>query len=373
MSSSFSSNAEKARSDGMVRFPREVYSRRSGKEGVEPVTEARYYEKLADDVVRCRLCFKECRISDKERGWCGNRENVGGKLYTLVYGRPSAMQLDPVEKEPCYHMMPGLVILCIGTAGCNYECRCCHNWTLSQFRIEQIDYFVIPPQAAVAVAQKYRCMGVSFTYNEPTVFYEYMFDVMKACKHTGDIKTLFHTNGSLSPEPLQEILKITDAVTVDLKGFREELYRTHCSGKLEPTLNTLKAIRKAGVHLEIVDLVIPGRSDDLDDIREMCRWVKRELGDDVPMHFNRFMPAYKLRNLPQTPVNVLEQAHAIATKETELKFVYVGNVPGHPFNSTYCPHCKKRIIHRLHFGLLSNDVENGKCRFCGCPIPGIWT
>ncbi len=366
-------HAEKAKSEGRVRLPREVFSRASGREGISPVAEARYYEKLPDDAVRCLLCFKQCRISDKERGYCGNRENVRGKLYSLVYGRPSAVQLDPVEKEPCYHMLPGLVILCIGTAGCNYECRCCHNWTLSQFRIEQMDYFVLPPESVLEVARRYQCMGVSFTYNEPTVFYEYMFDVMKVFKEAGGFKTLFHTNGSLSPEPLNEIVKVADAVTVDLKGFRESLYHSHCSGKLEPTLNFLKAVKKNGVHLEIVDLVIPGRSDDLDDIREMCRWVKKELGDEVPMHFNRFVPAYKLKNLPPTPVGVLEQARDIAVKEAGIKFVYVGNVPGHPFNSTYCPRCAKRLINRLHFAVQSNDVVNGRCRFCGCPIPGIWT
>lgn len=373
MLSPFAACAEKAKSEGRVRLPRGDFSRRSGKDGVVPDKEAMYYEKLGDDAVRCLLCFKQCRISDKERGYCGNRENVGGKLYSLVYGRPSALQLDPVEKEPCYHMMPGLVILCIGTAGCNYECKCCHNWTLSQFRIEQMDYFDLLPEGVAATAKKYQCMGVSFTYNEPTVFYEYMLDVMKICKREGGFKTLFHTNGSLSMEPLQEILKVADAVTVDLKGFKEPLYASHCSGRLEPTLNFLKAVKKSGRHLEIVDLVIPGRSDDLDDIREMCRWVKKELGDDVPVHFNRFFPAYKLRNLPRTPVNVLDQAHEIATKEVGLKFVYVGNAPGHPFNSTYCPACGKRVIYRLHFGLLADDVVKGRCRFCGCPIPGVWS
>jgi pyruvate formate lyase activating enzyme len=269
-------------------------------------------------------------------------------------------------------MMPGTVILCTGTAGCNYECRCCHNWTLSQFRIEQMDYFDLPPEAIVAIAKRHKCMAVSFTYNEPTVFYEYMFDVMKIAKQKGDLKTLFHTNGSLSPEPLQEILKIADAVTVDLKGFKEESYKAYCSGRLEPTLNFMKAVKKAGRHLEIVDLMVPGRSDDLDDVREMCRWVKKELGDEVPTHFNRFYPAYKVQNLPRTPVSVLEQAHAVAVNEMGLKFVYVGNVPGHRFNSTYCPNCKKMLIHRLHFEVLSNDVLNGRCRSCGCPIPGIW-
>jgi pyruvate formate lyase activating enzyme len=372
MVSSSRLHAEKAKSGGRVRLPRQALYRLSGRDGVKPVKEASYCEKLGDDAVRCLLCFKQCRISPLERGWCGNRENRDGKLYSLVYGRPSALQLDPVEKEPCYHMMPGAVILCTGTAGCNYECRCCHNWHLSQFRIEQIDYFDLPPEGIAAIAKQYDCMGVSFTYNEPTVFYELMFDVMKTCKAWGGFKTLFHTNGSLSVEPLRELLKITDAVTVDLKGFREELYKSHCSGKLQPTLDFMKEVKKTGRHLEIVDLVIPGRSDDLNDIREMCRWVKRELCDEVPMHFNRFFPAYKLQNLPPTPVTVLEQAHAIAVNEVGLKYVYVGNVPGHPSNSTFCPHCKKRLIHRLHFEVVSDDVVNGRCRFCGCPIPGIW-
>lgn len=365
-------NAQTAKSDGRVRFPTEIFSVRSKSGTPQLQKEALHYEKLEDDRVRCLLCFKECRIAAKERGYCGNRECSGGKLYSLVYGRPSALQLDPVEKEPCFHMMPGTTILCIGTAGCNYECRCCHNWHLSQFRIEQMDYYELPPSAIAAIARRHGCMGVSFTYNEPTVFYEYMLDVMKECKAEGQIKTLFHTNGSLSPEPLREILKITDAVTVDLKGFKEELYQGHCSGRLEPTLNFMKTVKASGVHLEIVDLLIPTVSDNLDDIRAMCRWVKDELSADTPIHFNRFYPNYKLLNLPPTPVRILEQAHAIATNETGLRFVYVGNVPGHRYNSTYCPSCKKKLIDREHFLVRSSAVVDGKCRFCGGAMPGVW-
>jgi len=365
-------NAQMTPSDGRVRFPTEIYLLRARKGAADPVKEALYYEKVADDVVRCTLCFKECRIAVKERGYCGNRENSDGTLYSLVYARPSALQLDPVEKEPCFHMLPGTTILCIGTAGCNYECRCCHNWHLSQFRIEQMEYYELPPEAIAGIAKRHGCMGVSFTYNEPTVFYEYMLDVMKACKAAGPFKTLFHTNGSLSAEPLAEILKITDAVTVDLKGFREELYQRHCTGRLEPTLKFMKTVKASGAHLEIVDLVIPTVSDNLDDIRAMCRWVKDELSDDTPIHFNRFYPSYKLLNLPPTPVSVLEKAHAIAVNDVGLKFVYVGNVPGHRYNSTYCPGCQKRLIDREHFRVRSCEVVKGRCRFCGRAIPGVW-
>ncbi len=214
------------------------------------------------------------------------------------------------------------------------------------------------------------CDAVSFTYNEPTVFYEQMFDTARLAREQG-LRALFHTNGSMNPEPLSALLEHMDAVTVDLKAFTAEFYQQVSSSELWPVLRTLENVRKAGKHLEIVNLVIPTKNDDLDDIRRMCVWIKETLGDEVPLHFTRFSPAYKLTNLPPTAVETLEAAAGIADEEG-LQYVYVGNIPGHERNSTFCPQCGERIIHRIHFSVVSRDIEQGKCRFCGHEIPGIW-
>jgi pyruvate formate lyase activating enzyme len=214
------------------------------------------------------------------------------------------------------------------------------------------------------------CDAVSFTYNEPTVFYEHMFDVARAAKEAG-LAVLFHTNGGMNEEPLAALLEYVDAVTVDLKAFTPTFYREVSSSELEPVLRTLQQIHRSGVHLEIVNLLVTTLNDDMDDIRRMCRWIRDTLSDEVPLHLNRFGPAYKLTSLPPTPIETLESAVDIADEEG-LKYVYLGNYPGHARNSTFCPECGQRIIQRVHFAVLSLDVEGGKCRFCGHAIPGVW-
>lgn len=332
--------------------------------------EARHYTQLPDQRVQCQMCFRRCVVPDNGRGFCRNRLNVGGRYYTLVYGRPSALQIDPIEKEPSHHMWPGALILCTGTASCNNRCKFCHNWHLSQRSFEDIDHIDITPEDTVALAKDKGCDALSFTYNEPTVFFEHMFDVAKVAKQEG-MGTLFHTNGGINEAPLAELLEHMDAVTVDLKGFTPEFYREVASSELEPVLRTLTQIYQAGVHLEIVNLVIPTLNDDLDDVRRMCQWIRDTLSDEVPLHLNRFSPAYKLTSLPRTPIETLESAAGIADEEG-LQYVYIGNVPGHRRNSTFCPNCGEKIISRIHFSPLSLDVEKGRCRFCGHGIPGVW-
>jgi pyruvate formate lyase activating enzyme len=332
--------------------------------------EAAYYVQLDDKRVQCQVCFRRCIVPEGERGFCRNKVNVDGRYFTLVYGRPSALQIDPIEKEPAFHFWPGATIFCTGTASCNNRCKFCQNWHLSQRSFEEIDHFVISPENAVAHAQERECDAVSFTYNEPTVFYEHMLDVAKEAQRKG-LGTLFHTNGGMNQEPLAALLEFMDAVTVDLKAFTPEFYRDVSSSELEPVLRTLQQIHWSGCHLEIVNLMIPTLNDDMEDVRRMCRWIGDSLSRQVPLHFTRFHPAYRLTSLPPTPVSTLEEAVKVADEEG-LEYVYIGNVPGHERNSTFCPACGEKIIGRVHFSVLSLDVVKGKCRFCGHPIPGIW-
>lgn len=333
--------------------------------------EAMFYKRLDKGVVQCEVCFRGCVLKQGQRSFCRNKVNIDGKLYSLVHSRPSAVHIDPIEKEPAYHMLPGTEILCFGTAGCNFRCKFCHNWHLSQKSIEEMDYiYELTPEQGVDIAISKKIPTLSFTYNEPTSFYEYVYDMAKIAKEKG-LNILFHSNGSMSPKPLKELLKFTDAVTIDLKGFTNDFYENTSSAKLEPCMKTLEIIKEENKWLEIVNLLIPGLNDNHDDIKRMCLWIKEHLGDDVPLHFSRFFPNYKLTNIPATSIKGLEKAHQIAV-DAGLKYITIGNVPGHELNSTFCPNCQKRIIHRVHFQVLKNNVKNGKCKFCGYSIPGIW-
>ena len=334
------------------------------------IHEARYYRRLTDARVQCQLCFRQCVVMPGRRGFCRNRENRGGRYYTLVYGKPCSLQIDPIEKEPSYHMLPGARIFCTATASCNNRCKFCHNWHISQRSVEETQNYELTPEEVVQLAVEHRCEAMSFTYSEPTVFYEYMFDIARLAKDRG-LKVLYHTNGLINEEPLLALLKLMDAVTVDLKAFTSKFYREVCSSELEPVLETLQNIRKTEVHLEVVNLMIPTLNDELKDVRRMCAWIREHLGAHTPLHLNRFSPVYKLKKLFHTPIRTLEQARDVAVEEG-LKFVYIGNVPGHTYNSTFCPKCGERLIHRVHFASRSNRIEHGKCAFCGETIPGIW-
>jgi pyruvate formate lyase activating enzyme len=332
--------------------------------------EARYYSQLDGSRVQCQVCFRRCIVPEGGRGFCRNKVNIDGRYFTLVYGRPSALQIDPIEKEPHFHMLPGGTIFCTGTASCNNRCKFCHNWHLSQRSFEEIQHVDLHPIQTVELALEMGCDAVSFTYNEPTVFYEHMFDVAMLARRAG-LGTLFHTNGGINEEPLAMLLEHMDAVTVDLKAFTPEFYRQVSSSELEPVQRTLQQIHESDAHLEIVNLVVPTLNDDMEDVRRMCRWIGETLSDEVPLHFTRFHPAYKLTSLPPTPLETLESAAQIAD-EAGLQYVYIGNYPGHERNSTFCPQCGEIIIGRVHFAVESLDVEQGRCRFCGHEIPGIW-
>ena len=332
--------------------------------------EAMFYTRLERNRVQCDLCFRNCLIENGGRGFCRVRQNRRGILFSLVYGKPAGLQIDPIEMEPMYHMLPGHSNFCVYTASCNFRCIHCHNWHVSQRGPEEIKSERYSPVEIVREAVNSGCRSISHSINEPTVFYEYMYDIVKHAKEEG-LLTLFHTNGYLSPDALKGILKYTDGVTVDLKAFADKFYREVSSATLEPVLRTLKIIREAEVHLEIVNLMIPTLNDDRDDILKMCVWIRNNLGDEVPLHFNRFTPRYKLTNLPSTPLGTLEAAAGIAYG-AGLKYVYVGNVAGHRHNSTWCPGCGERLIHRTHISVLDISMKNGTCMKCGYRIQGIW-
>lgn len=358
---------------GLTIFSKYLFRYSNRQAIAEPKTslyEAKYYEKLSGKKVRCDICFRACVVPNGHRGFCRNKENKNGTYYTLVYNKPCAIHLDPIEKEPAFHMLPGSTIFCIATAGCNNRCKFCQNWHISQRSVEETTNYFLSPQHIVEKARESGACAVSFTYSEPITFYEYMFAIAKLARQEG-LKALCHTNGLIKRTPLLALLQNLDAVTVDLKGFTPQFYRDVCSSKLEPVLDSLKTIRETKTHLEIVNLVIPTLNDDVNDIKRMCVWIKHHLGEETPLHFSRFFPSYKLKNLPPTPVATLEKAKEIADR-AGLHYVTIGNVPGHKYNSTYCPSCKKRIVHRVHFRVYSNAVKKGKCKFCGHPIPGIW-
>lgn len=331
--------------------------------------EAMFYERLDENKVWCQLCFRKCIIAEGKRGFCRVRENHAGRLYSLVYAKPSAVHIDPIEKEPQLHMLPGTDILCLGTVGCNFKCQHCHNWHLSQASSGDLETYYLPPEKVVEEVLARKIPTISFTYNDPIVCYEYLYDVARLAKEKG-VRILWHSNGSINAEPLRELLKYSDAVTIDLKGFSKRAYE-NSSAELEPVLRTLKIIKEEGIWLEIVNLVIPTINDSSDEIRQMCEWIKENLGEDIPLHFSRFSPAYRLTHLPPTPIDTLEKAYKVA-KEVGLEYVTIGNVPGHKYNSTFCPKCEKRLIHRIHFTVLSNNIKEGGCNFCGYKIPGIW-
>ncbi len=332
--------------------------------------EAMFYQKLEDNKVQCQLCFLKCIIPEGKIGICRVRENIGGNLYSLVYGKIFSWQVAPIEKDGMYHLLPGSKLLALATVGCNFRCKNCQNWTLTQVGPENRRYNKWSPKEVVELAIRKGARTISGTINEPTIFFEYLYSIAKEAREHG-IKMQFHTNGGISPEPLRKLLKYMDGVVLDLKGFTEEFYREILFAELEPVLETLKIIKEEGVWLEITNLIIPTLNDNMNDIRRMCEWIKENLGADVPLHFTRFSPAYRLRHLPPTPIRTLEEARKIAL-EIGLNYVTIGNVPGHRYNSTFCPGCGKRLIHRIHFTVMSNKIEEGKCRFCQHKIPGIW-
>jgi len=321
--------------------------------------------------VKCNLCPHGCILAEGQRGRCRTRENRGGRLYSMAYGNPCAVHVDPIEKKPFYHFLPTAAAFSIATAGCNLRCLYCQNWQISQFPPEETQNVDLPPEAVVQAAQQSDAPVIAYTYSEPTAFYEYMLETARRGREAG-LYNVVISAGFINPAPLRELCAAVDAIKIDLKGYDEGFYERVCEARLQPVLDAIRTIYEAGVHLEIVNLVVPTLNDNLDQLRALSRWIARDISPDVPLHFSRFHPQYKLTNLPPTPVETLDKAREIALEEG-VHFVYVGNVAGHPGNHTYCPACGRLIIAREGFAVTEYHLDsNGKCAYCGTPIPGVW-
>ena len=331
--------------------------------------EAYHYKKLANSV-QCQLCPNECVLGEGDRGFCRVRVYKDNKLYTLAYGNPCSVHVDPIEKKPLYHYLPTTGAFSIATAGCNFRCLNCQNWSISQFRPEDTQNYDLMPESVVLAAQQNNCQSIAYTYSEPSVFYEYMLDTSILANNVG-IKNLWITNGYMNEKPLREFCKYLGAANVDLKGFDDNFYIKVCSGRRDPVLRTLKILKEEKRWFEVTNLMVPTLSDDLDKVREMSQWLYKNIGADYPLHFSRFHPQYKLTHLPPTPVEVLESGRKIAMDEG-VKFVYIGNVPGHEAQNTYCPKCGKIVIEREGYNVDMSNFENGACKSCGEEINGIW-
>ncbi len=335
-----------------------------------PPTEARYYEKLRGGEVRCLLCPKLCRVAPGGRGSCGVRENRGGTYYSLVYGRPCAIHLDPIEKKPFFHVLPGTQAYSLATVGCNLTCKFCQNWQISQSRPEDVEIAHRTPERIALDAKNAGARSIAYTYGEPVVFNEYVQDIAVHGRKMG-ILSVVVSNGYINERPLLDLCGVVDAIKIDLKAFTDEYYRDICGATLRPVLDTIVRIRRSGVWMELVYLMVPTLNDDPRELREMARWLKSDVGSDVPVHFSRFYPQYQLRDLPPTPIASLERAYDIC-KEEGLEYVYIGNVPGHETENTYCPSCSEVVISRSGYRVTSVDIIEGRCRHCGREIPGIW-
>jgi len=332
--------------------------------------EAKFYQKLQNKKIKCKLCPRECTVGDRERGYCGVRENHGGTYYTLVHSRVCAAHIDPIEKKPLFHYLPGTLAFSVATAGCNVNCKFCQNWDISQVRPEQVPADYAPPKLVAELAKQHNCPTIAYTYSEPVIFREYLMDAADA-GHEAGVRSVVVSNGYMQEEALKTAYGKMDAVKIDLKSFTESYYKDVVVGELKPVLDSLVTLRKMNKWTEIVYLVVPTLNDSDSEFRGLARWIKTNLGADVPIHFTQFHPEYLLKNLPITPVPTLERAKAIADAEG-LHYVYIGNVPGHPAQNTYCPKCQRMLVERVGFTASRMLIRKSSCPFCGQPIPGVW-
>jgi len=330
---------------------------------------AMFQEETARGIM-CRICPNECVLNEGELSKCNNRRVHNSKLFTMAYGNPCSVNVDPVEKKPLYHFFPGSKAFSIATAGCNLVCLNCQNWTISQTSPDKTRNLDLMPKAVVEECLKNNCRSIAYTYSEPVTFYEYVFETATLARNSG-IKNIFKSNGYINPEPLKKLCSVLDAANIDLKAFNESSYLKLTGGKLQPVLDSLKVFRDSEVWLEITNLVIPDWTDNLDEIGKMCKWLGENGFRNTPLHFSRFYPMHKLEQLPPTPVEFLESAYKLATGEG-LKYVYTGNVPGKEISDTKCPSCNSVAVARQGYRIAANNIAGGKCSKCGTKIEGVW-
>ena len=333
--------------------------------------EAMLWEALDDQVVRCRLCGHQCRIEPGKTGICRVRRNDGGVLRTLNYDAIVALNVDPIEKKPLFHFLPGTQSLSIAASGCNFQCDFCQNWQISQSpRDGSIHGRAVSPSELVAAAASQHCRSISYTYTEPTVFFELCYDTARLAAEQG-IGNCFVSNGFLTPQAVETIAPFLDAINVDLKAFRDETYRRIMKARLEPVLTCLEALVRAGVWVEVTTLIVPGMNDSPQELRDIAGFIADRLGPHVPWHVSRFHGDYKMSSTPATPLSTLEAACRIAA-QAGLKYVYCGNAPGQADERTYCPGCKCVLIDRVGYDVRSNRLAEGACPDCGEAIEGAW-
>ena len=330
------------------------------------------YNPLKDGKVQCILCNHRCVIPSSKRGICGVRENREGKLYTLVYGHAISLNVDPVEKKPLFHLLPGSTSFSIATVGCNFQCLQCQNHEISQMPRDQegrIEGSDISPSKIISLTKQYRCRSISYTYTEPTIYFEYAYEIARHAHQEG-IKNIFVTNGYMTGEALKTIQPYLDAANVDLKSFREKFYKEVCGATLKPILENLKQMREMGIWVEVTTLVIPTLNDSDQEFEEIAQFIL-SLGAEVPWHISAFYPTYKMLNLPRTSPSLLHRAREIGMR-AGLRYVYCGNIPGEEGEDTFCPYCRHKVIERVGFRVTRNDVMNGECPHCHGKLDGIW-
>ena len=335
--------------------------------------EAYLYAPLADNKVKCNLCSHRCVIKDDRRGLCSVRENQAGKLHTLVYGKVIARHVDPIEKKPLFHFLPGTLSYSIATAGCNFRCKFCQNADIAQMPADHKGMIMgdtVTPEEMVDAAARAGCRSISYTYTEPTVFFELAYDTARIA-HARGIRNVFVTNGYMTAEALEMINPYLDAANVDLKAFTEKYYKDLCGARLKHVQKNLKRMKDYGIFVEITTLIVPGLNDDSTELQQLAGFIADDLGPDTPWHISRFHPTYKLTDRPPTPVKTLTKAREIGL-QAGLKYVYTGNVPGNTGENTFCPGCGEMVIERWGFQVGAMRIKDGRCTSCGARIEGVW-
>lgn len=332
--------------------------------------EALLYEKEENNFVKCGLCSHRCKIAENKTGICGVRTNRGGVLYAESYGKISAEAIDPIEKKPLYHFLPGTNVYSLGSIGCNFRCSHCQNWEISQNKSAEFLPF-LSPEMGVLKAKEYNCKSIAWTYNEPTIWHEYTMDMGKTAREE-NLGTVYVTNGYMTEEAVSDLSRMLNAFRVDIKAFSDEFYKKVCKAKLSPVLDATIKAKECRMHIEIVNLLIPGLNDSPKELKELIRWIYENIGEDTPVHFTRFHPDYKMSDIGPTPIKTLEKTYMLA-KEEGLRYPYLGNIASHPFNNTWCHKCGSLLIERSGFSQKNINLKGNICRICGAKIPVITT
>jgi len=328
------------------------------------------YKKLSKKKVVCGICPNRCVLAPGDRSVCRSKINLKGTLYSLTYGNPCAVNIDPIEKKPLFHFKPASSAFSIATTGCNFRCLNCQNWEISQAKPHEVRHHELFPDEVVSSAMKSDSESIAYTYSEAITFFEYTLDTARLAKKNG-IHNLFISNAYINKRPSVELCQVLDAANINLKSMSNEIYKKLNGGRLKPVLNTLKTLHTHKVHLEITTLLVPGYVDDEEMAKRMCGWILENLGPDYPLHFTRFVPRYKLDRLAPPPVSTLVRFRNLALQEG-IRYVYIGNVPGHEGTHTYCHQCRKLLIERQGFFIPLINIEGNKCKFCNTAIPGVW-